>query len=132
VELHEFSDRYWSHLHPNEPLIERMRSLKAEGYRMALLTNNVREWEPRWRGMLPVDEIFEVVVDSAFVGMRKPDPEIYELTMERLGLPASEALFLDDIEVNIHTAESLGMTGVWFQTNEQALADIDAALLRTD
>ena len=131
VELHEFSDRYWSHLHPNEPLIERMRSLKAEGYRMALLTNNVREWEPRWRGMLPVDEIFEVVVDSAFVGMRKPDPEIYELTMERLGLPAAEALFLDDIELNIQTAESLGMTGVWFQTNEQALADIDAAL-RTD
>ena len=131
VELHEFSDRYWSHLHPNEPLIERMRSLKAEGYRMALLTNNVREWEPRWRGMLPVDQIFELVVDSAFVGMRKPDPEIYQLTLERLGLPAAEALFLDDIELNIQTAESLGMTGVWFQTNEQALADIDAAL-RTD
>jgi len=131
VELHEFSDRYWSHLHPNEPLIERMRSLKAEGYRMALLTNNVREWEPRWRGMLPVDQIFELVVDSAFVGMRKPDPEIYQLTLERLGLPAAEALFLDDIELNIQTAELLGMTGVWFQTNEQALADIDAAL-RTD
>ena len=51
---------------------------------MALLTNNVREWEPLWRSMLPVDEIFELVVDSAFVGMRKPEPEIYELTLERL------------------------------------------------
>jgi epoxide hydrolase-like predicted phosphatase len=129
--LHEFSEKYWSHLHPNEPLIDRMRSLRAEGYRMALLTNNVREWEPRWRSMLPVDEIFEVVVDSAFVGMRKPDPEIYELTLERLGVPASESLFLDDIEINCDTARSLGMTPVWFQSDEQALADIDAAL-RTD
>jgi putative hydrolase of the HAD superfamily len=128
VELHEFSQRYWSHLHPNEPLIDKMRALRGEGYRMALLTNNVREWEPRWRSMLPVDEIFEVVVDSAFVGMRKPDPEIYELTLERLGVAAADALFLDDIEVNCDTARSLGMTPVWFRDNDQALADIDAAL----
>ena len=58
---------------------------------MAILTNNVREWEPLWRAMLPVDEIFELVVDSAFVGMRKPDPRIYELTLERLGLRAATA-----------------------------------------
>ncbi len=45
-----------------------------------MLTNNVREWEPLWRAFLPVDEIFETVVDSGFVGMRKPEPEIYELT----------------------------------------------------
>ena len=62
-------------------MIELMRELRGRGYRMALLTNNVREWEPLWRAMLPVDEIFEVVVDSAFVGMRKPEPEIYELTL---------------------------------------------------
>ena len=62
-----------------------MRDLRDRGYVMGLLTNNVREWEPRWRAMLPVDEIFGVIVDSAFVGMRKPEPEIYELTVERLG-----------------------------------------------
>ena len=129
VGLHEFSDRYWSHLHPNEPIIERMVALRAEGYRMALLTNNVREWEPRWRSMLAVDDIFELVVDSAFVGMRKPDPEIYELTVQRLGVPATECLFLDDIELNCETARQLGMTAVWFQSNDQALADIDAALI---
>ena len=68
---------------------------------MAILTNNVREWEPIWRAKLPVDEIFETVVDSAFVGMRKPDPAIYELTLERLdGIAAAECLFIDDTEVN--------------------------------
>ncbi len=81
------------------------RAQGAAGYRMAMLTNNVKEWEARWRSMLPVDEIFELVVDSAFVGMRKPDAEIYELTLERLGGPApGECLFIDDIEANIDAA----------------------------
>ena len=62
-----------------------MRELRERGYRMAILTNNVREWEELWRAKLPVDEIFELVVDSAWVGMRKPEPEIYQLTIERLG-----------------------------------------------
>ena len=86
VRLREFQETYFNALSPNDEMIELMRELRERRYRMALLTNNVREWEPRWRAMLPdIDEIFEVVVDSAFVGMRKPEPEIYELTVERLG-----------------------------------------------
>ena len=86
VTLEGFGDHYFEHLHPNDEMIELMRRLRDRGLRMALLTNNVREWEPLWRAKLPdIDEIFEVVVDSAFVGMRKPEPGIYELTLERLG-----------------------------------------------
>ena len=67
-------------------MIEFVRELRERGVRTALLTNNVREWEPLWRAKLPeVDELFELVVDSAFVGLRKPEPAIYELTLERLG-----------------------------------------------
>ena len=92
-----------------------------------MLTNNVREWEPLWRSMLPVDEIFGLVVDSAFVGMRKPDPEIYQLTVERLGaaITAEDCLFIDDIAVNVDTARGLGMTGVHFADNQQAIAEIE-------
>ncbi len=79
-------ETYFGHLERNPEMIEYMRELRGRGLRAALLTNNVREWEPRWRPMLPeIDEIFEVVVDSAFVGMRKPEAEIYYLTVERLG-----------------------------------------------
>jgi putative hydrolase of the HAD superfamily len=128
VEMHTFTERYWGSLRPNEPLIALMRELRDRGYRMALLTNNVREWEPRWRAMLPVDEIFEVVVDSAFVGMRKPEPAIYRLTCERLGVEASECLFIDDLEVNCDAARAAGMTPVHFRDDEQAIRDIGAAL----
>jgi len=128
-ELHRFSEIYFEALHPNEPMIELMRAARDGGRRMALLTNNVREWEPRWRTMLPVDEIFDVVVDSAFVGMRKPEPGIYELTLERLdGIAAECCLFVDDVDVNCDAARELGLQAVHFRSNEQAIPEIRAAL----
>ena len=129
-ELHRFSEIYFDALGVNEPMIGAMRDARARGHRMALLTNNVREWEPLWRAMIPVDEIFEIIVDSAFVGMRKPEPEIFELTLERLGdgIGPSDCLFVDDVEVNIDAARQLGMETVHFQSNEQAIPEIQAAL----
>lgn len=90
-------------------MVDTVRQLRAAGYRTALLTNNAREWEPMWRGRIPVDELFDVVVDSSVVGLRKPDPRIYELTCERLGLPPEECIFVDDLQCNVDAAAALGM-----------------------
>jgi putative hydrolase of the HAD superfamily len=129
IRLDGFREVYFAHLHPNEPMIELMRELRGRGLRMAMLTNNVREWEPLWRAKLPVDEIFEVVVDSAFVGMRKPQRDIYELTLDRLGdVRAEECLFVDDVDVNCAMATELGMTAVHYRDPEQAIAEIRAAV----
>jgi putative hydrolase of the HAD superfamily len=128
-ELHRFREIYFEALHPNEPMIELMREAKTRGFRMGLLTNNVREWEPLWRSMLPVDEIFEVVVDSGFVGCRKPDREIYDLTLERMGgLAPGECLFIDDADVNCDAARGLGMSAVHYQHNDQAIPEVRTAL----
>lgn len=126
--LHHFRQKFWGALHPNEEMIALMHELKASGLRMAMLTNNVREWEPLWRSMLPVDEIFEEIVDSAFVGCRKPEPRIYELTLERVGAPAANCLFIDDLAVNCEGAEAAGMKAVHFRDNGQAIGEIRAAL----
>ncbi len=128
VEMGGFSEAYFANLHPNTELIDLMADLRGRGYRMAILTNNVREWDPLWRAKLPVDEIFELVVDSGFVGMRKPDPAIYRLTLERLGVPAARTLFVDDSEMNVDAARELGLVAVHFRTTEQAIADIETAL----
>jgi putative hydrolase of the HAD superfamily len=127
-QMHRFKEIYFEALDPNPQMIELMRELKIEGYRMAMLTNNVREWEPLWRTMLPVDEIFETVVDSGFVGCRKPEPEIYELTLERIGMPAESCLFVDDLPHNCEGARKAGMSAVHFRDNEQAIAEIRVAL----
>ena len=119
---------YFERLEPNRAMIDFVRNLRGRGVRAALLTNNVREWEPLWRAKMPVDEIFELVVDSAFVGMRKPEPEIYELTLERRGLPARACVFVDDTDVNCHAARELGLTAGWFRSNRQAITVVEAAL----
>ena len=124
--LHRFREIYFEALNPNPPMIELMRELKAGGKRMAMLTNNVREWEPVWRSMLPVDEIFEIVVDSGFVGARKPEARIYEMTLERLGLPGGACLFIDDLLPNIEGARAAGLAAVHFRDNDQAIPEIRA------
>jgi putative hydrolase of the HAD superfamily len=129
--LHRFRHMFFDALDPNEQMIELMRELRASGLKMAMLTNNVREWEPLWRSMLPVDEIFETIVDSAFVGCRKPERRIYELTLERIGMPAEACLFVDDLPPNCESARALGMYAVRFRDNEQAVAEIRAALGQT-
>ena len=127
-ELHRFREVFFEALHPNQPMIDLMAELKESGLRMAMLTNNVQEWEPLWRTMLPVDEIFELVVDSGFVGYRKPERQIYDITIERLGLPASACLFVDDMEINCEAARELGFTAVQYRDPAQAIAEVRAAL----
>jgi putative hydrolase of the HAD superfamily len=129
-ELHRFREIFFEALQPNQPMIDLMAELKESGLRMAMLTNNVQEWEPLWRTMLPVDEIFELVVDSGFVGYRKPERQIYDITIERLGLPASACLFVDDMEINCEAARELGFTAVQYREPTQAIAEVRAALGR--
>ncbi len=133
IRLSSLRETYFAHLHPNERMIGFMRELRDRGLRMALCTNNVREWEPHWRAKLPdIDEIFEVVVDSAFVGMRKPERGIYELTLERLGggIAPDHCVFVDDADINCDAAEELGMRAVRFRSDEQAIAELEDLLGR--
>jgi putative hydrolase of the HAD superfamily len=91
-------------------MVDVVRQVRQAGYRTALLTNISRTGESIWRSLLPVDELFDTVVDSSQVGLRKPDPAIYELTCQRLGLDPAQCLFVDDIRSNVEAAGALGMT----------------------
>jgi putative hydrolase of the HAD superfamily len=124
VDLSAFSEHYFAALEPNAVMLSALAAARADGYRMGLLTNNVREWGPRWRPMVPVDALFDDVVDSADVGLRKPDPAIYVLACERLGVHAHECVFVDDFAHNCEAAEALGMTAVWFQDTADAVAQL--------
>ena len=92
------------------PTVALVRELRADGYRTAICTNNVRE-SAGWRASLPLD-LFDVVVDSSEVGLRKPDPAIYRLTCDLLAVEPAAAVFCDDHPDNVAAAESAGLTGV--------------------
>lgn len=128
VAMHDFAERYWGALGRNDALVEHLRGVRRAGYRMGLLTNNVREWAPRWRAMLPMEELFDDVVDSAEVALRKPDPAIYALAADRLGVRGTEIVFLDDFESNCAAARAAGWTAVRFDDTAQTIAALDAVL----
>jgi putative hydrolase of the HAD superfamily len=90
-------------------MADAVRQIRDAGYRTALLTNISREGEALFRDLFPVDELFDVVVDSSKVGMRKPDPEIYRLTCRRLGVAPERCVFIDDLLCNVEAAEALRM-----------------------
>jgi len=126
VSLDGYGARLMGELEPNEPLLARYRELRDRGIRLAILTNNVREWHDIWRTAFDIDALFEIVVDSAFEGTRKPEPRIYEITLERLGLEAGDCAFIDDVDVNVTAANELGLHGIHFRTTDQVIAELDA------
>ena len=108
-------------------VVHRVRELRAEGYRTAILTNNVKEWGSFWKESIPID-LFDLVVDSCEVGLRKPDPAIFRLTCERLGVVPEAAVFLDDTRRHVEAARSVGLHAILVQDPRVALAELDAIL----
>ena len=97
----------------HENVVACARGLRVEGYRTALVTNNAVEFREHWRKSLPLEELFHEVVDSCEEGVRKPDPRIFERTLERLGgVEPARTVFLDDYPGNVEAAERLGIRGV--------------------
>jgi putative hydrolase of the HAD superfamily len=123
-----FSDEWFRDRETNEVMVDHLRELRQRGYLIGMLTNNVREWEPHWRGMLPVDEIFHSVVNSCDVGVRKPDPAIFELAEQRFGLEPHECLLIDDLEENTAGARARGWQAVTFVDNETTRSELEALL----
>ncbi|MCB1843183.1 MAG: HAD family phosphatase [Halioglobus sp.] len=111
-------------------LVDRVRTLRDEGYTTGIITNNVAEFGDGWRGLIPVDELFDFVIDSSAVGVRKPDPGIFALALERLpGLEPRQALFLDDYEANVQAARACGLQSLLVETDLAAtIAELDALL----
>ncbi len=113
----------------HDVVVERVRTLRDDGYRTALCTNNVKEGSQSWRALLPVDELFDAVVDSSEVGMRKPDARIYLHTLALIGVDdPARAVFLDDHPGNVAGAERAGLSGLLVGDPVEAIAALDALL----
>ena len=90
-------------------MYELLRTARAAGVRTCLLSNS---WGADWYDRTDFPDLFDGVVISCEVGMRKPEPEIFQHAAELIGLPPAACVFVDDVEANIVAAEAIGMTGV--------------------
>jgi putative hydrolase of the HAD superfamily len=119
---------------PRPVMLEAIRRIRAAGLRVAALTNNWVADTPRHgpdgaeTARSRLDLQFDVFVESAVVGLRKPDPRIYALVCEKLGLDPSRVAFLDDIGRNLKPARELGMATIKVDDPEQALRELGALL----
>jgi putative hydrolase of the HAD superfamily len=118
-----------SSLGPRPEMTRAIERIRASGRRTAALTNN---WADEQRASAPNavrdSGLFDVVVESAVEGLRKPDPRIYELALARLGALASETVFLDDLGINLKPARDMGMTTIKVVDFADALAELGVLL----
>jgi epoxide hydrolase-like predicted phosphatase len=116
--------RMFSGFERAEDMIGVVRRVREAGFKTGLLSNS-------WGLNYPRDdwvELFDVTVISGEVGMRKPDPDIYQLCAEQLGLPPASCVFVDDLAPNIHGAVAVGMVGVLHRTYDETVAELEALL----
>ena len=112
---------------PRPGMIEAIRRIRAHDLRVAALTNNWVTDEVR-PGRAELRELFHVYIESSVVGLRKPDPRIYELTCRQLGVAPAQTVFLDDIGGNLKAARALGMTTIKVEDPRVALRELSAVL----
>lgn len=101
-----------SGLEVREYMVDAVRMFRDQGIKTGVITNNVAEFGAMWRGLIPVDTLFDDVVDSSDVGVRKPNAAIFHLACDRLGVAPSVAAFIDDFQGNVDGAISAGLAAV--------------------
>ncbi len=118
-------DRLFAGSAPDAGMIEAVRRARAGGIRTGLISNS---WGTRRYDREQLGELFDGVVISGEVGMRKPTPRIYELGAEAIGLPAAECVFVDDLEFNLGPARELGMATVHHTDTAQTVGELEGLL----
>ena len=115
----------FGHIRPDDEMVEALRRARAHGIRTGLISNSMGAGRYD-RSTFP--ELFDGVVISGDEGMHKPEPEIYELGCERVGLAPADCVFVDDLRENCEGAEAVGMTAVLHRGAERTLPQLEDLL----
>jgi len=118
-------DRLFAGMGPDETMLDAVRAAKRAGVRTGLISNS---WGHGRYDRTLFPELFDGVVISGDVGLRKPDPRIYELGAESVGLPPSACVFVDDLPGNLKPARELGMATVHHVRAEQTISELEDVL----
>lgn len=110
---------------PRPAMLDALRAIRRGGLRTAAITNN---WITEEDGSHALRPLFDVFIESAIVGIRKPDPRIFEMACTQLEIEPRQAVFLDDIGLNLKSARALGMKTIKVEDPHQALHELQALL----
>lgn len=120
----------------NEQVVDLLAQVKQAGYHTGIVTNNVKEFSDSWQSLIPMHHV-DAVIDSAFEGIRKPNPEIFRRAIQKLSnikpdaaIDPSRCVFLDDVPSNVQSAIDLGMQGIVVTPNPDETVSILKKLLK--
>jgi putative hydrolase of the HAD superfamily len=117
-------------------MVDALKLIK-ENFRIACITNNVKgagegpgmaSDHSKAEKIVEIMALFDFVIESSIVGFRKPDPRIYQLACEKMGIEPAEAVFLDDLGINLKPAKAMGMQTIKVSSAQQALAELSEIL----
>lgn len=111
-------------------MVGALRAIKSGGLKQACLTNNFFRFDdaPARQTRTPILDVFDVIVESSRIGVRKPEPEFYRIACESLEIEPSEAVMLDDLGVNLKPARELGMTTIKVVDPQVALKELEEVI----
>lgn len=116
-----------ANVRPYPQVIDAIKCVRAEGLKIALLTNNWLNYQTQ--SFLPLDRtLFDVIIESAVVKCRKPNPKIYQMCLDRLKLSPEQTVFLDDLGINLKTANKMGIHTIKVTDPDQAVGDLERLL----
>jgi putative hydrolase of the HAD superfamily len=118
-------DRMFAGSGPDEPMLAAVRAARENGVKTGLISNS---WGTRRYDRALLEELFDGIVISGEVGMRKPAPEMYVMGAERIGVPPAECVFVDDLPFNLEPAAELGMATVHHTTSDGTIEELERLL----
>jgi len=113
----EFGRQWFDGIEPSRGPMRLLDACRSWGFRVAILSNNVAEWEPYWHSIIAAAGPLDALIDSCRVGFRKPDPEIFAIAEQTVGAAADECLLVDDLAINCIAAERRGWRAIHYTTD---------------
>jgi putative hydrolase of the HAD superfamily len=117
--------RLFATMQPDLRMQEAVASARASGIRTALVSNS---WGGRDYPVDVLERLFDAVLISGEIGLRKPDPAIYRRAASELDVPPAECVFVDDFRANVEGAEAVGMTGILHRSTDETLDELQTFL----
>ncbi|MGX1670443.1 HAD family hydrolase [Streptomyces sp. NPDC055400] len=126
AELEAFGRQWFDGIVANPDMVTALQTLRDNGFKVGILSNNVAEWAPHWKRIIAGVGEVDCLVDSSEVGCRKPDPQIFDIAVKSASVAPGDSVLIDDVEENCAAAERAGWRAVRFQDNAQVVAELRA------